>query len=291
MATKTTPRADSQYARMAKVIAYLAANWESHPSLEQTAHVAGLSPWHFQKVFRRWVGVSPKQFLGALRLDHARAHLAAGAPVLEAALAAGLSGPSRLHDLAITIDAVTPGEMRTGGRGVSLYTGTAATLFGAIFIATSARGITRLTFTAGRSTKAALQAEQRAWPHACFKTDDGMARDIARQLFAPKATNMETRLQLAPEGTNFQIKVWQALLAIPPGAVASYQSIAKAIDHPGAARAVGTACAANPIAMLIPCHRVLRESGALGGYAFGVDRKRALIAWENARADDHALSA
>jgi AraC family transcriptional regulator of adaptative response/methylated-DNA-[protein]-cysteine methyltransferase len=176
---------------MAKAIAYLAARWESHPSLEQTARVAGLSPWPFQKAFRRWVGVSPKQFQGALSLDYARAHLAAGAPVLEAALATGLSGPSRLHDLAINFDAVTPGEIRTGGDGIILRTGTAATPFGRIFVAASERGITRLAFITKteRDKKAALRTEQTAWPHACFKDDDKIARDVARQLFAPKTKN------------------------------------------------------------------------------------------------------
>jgi AraC family transcriptional regulator of adaptative response/methylated-DNA-[protein]-cysteine methyltransferase len=290
MPTKITHQYDSQYARMAKAIAYLAARWESHPSLEQTARVAGLSPWPFQKAFRRWVGVSPKQFQGALSLDYARAHLAAGAPVLEAALATGLSGPSRLHDLAINFDAVTPGEIRTGGDGIILRTGTAATPFGRIFVAASERGITRLAFITKteRDKKAALRTEQTAWPHACFKDDDKIARDVARQLFAPKTKNGGAPLQLAPKGTNFQIKVWQALMAISPGAVVSYRHIAKAIGSPQAARAVGSACAANPIAVLIPCHRVLRETGALGGYAFGLDRKRTLIAWEGAHKNINA---
>jgi AraC family transcriptional regulator of adaptative response/methylated-DNA-[protein]-cysteine methyltransferase len=153
MAAKMTSRSDSQYVRMAKVIAYLAANWETHPSLEQAARVAGLSPRHFQKVFRRWAGVSPKQFQGALSLDHARSHLAAG-----------LSGSSRLHDLAITIDAATPGEIKSGGGGITLRTGTAATPFGLIFVATSERGITRLAFITEPGKKAALLAEQTAWP-------------------------------------------------------------------------------------------------------------------------------
>lgn len=267
------------YARMARAIGYLARNWRAHPDLAQAAAVGGMSPWHFQRAFSRFVGVSPKRFQGLLALDHARARLRAGQPVLAAALAAGLSGPSRLHDLAVAMDALTPGDIGAGGAGIELAHGEAESLFGPIFAVTSPRGIVRLVFI-DDDADAWLAAEQAAWPKARFRRDDAMAERLAARLFGPPSPGEP--LRLAPRGTNFQVKVWQALLTIPPGAVATYAAIARAIGQPGAARAVGNACGTNPVAVLIPCHRVLRETGALGGYAFGLDRKRALLAREAA---------
>jgi AraC family transcriptional regulator of adaptative response/methylated-DNA-[protein]-cysteine methyltransferase len=248
---------------MAEAIAFLAARWDRPPGLTEAARASNLSPWHFQREFKRWVGVSPKHFQGFLTLNQAKASLKHDLPVLEAALAAGLSGPSRLHDLAVAFDAASPGEIRTGGSGLVLRHGIAETPFGRIFAVVSPRGIVRLTFVEPDAEARALAAERQAWPGARFADDD-----------AP--------MGLAPRGTNFQIKVWQALLTIPRGAVVSYAMLARAVGAPKAARAIGGACAANPIAVLIPCHRVLRDSGALGGYAFGLERKRALLAWEAA---------
>lgn len=270
---------DRHYARIAKAIAWLAAHWEERPDLARAARAAGLSPWHFQREFRHWTGVSPKRFLNLLALGEARARLKDGAPVLDAALGAGLSGPSRLHDLAIGFDAASPGEIRAGGAGLTLKYGFAESPFGRVFAAASPRGVTRLAFVED-DDKTALAGERAAWPEARFERDDAVAHDLVERLFAGGDTGT---VRLAPRGTNFQVKVWQALLAIPPGAVTTYAAIARAIGAPGAARAVGSACGANPIALLIPCHRVLRGSGALGGYAFGLTRKRALIAWEAAR--------
>ncbi len=270
------------HARMAAAIAHLAAHWDAPPSLEQAAHAAGLSPFHFQRAFTRFVGVSPKRFVGHLALARAKEMLRREAPVLEAALGAGLSGPSRLHDLAIAFDGLSPGEIGSGGAGLTLRFGTADTPFGPVFLAASPRGVVRIAFIAEGGAAQALAAERRAWPRAEFSEDAALAREIAGRLFAPGAGPGEP-VRLAPRGTNFQIKVWQALLAIPPGAAATYAMIARAIGAPRAARAVGGACGANPIAVLIPCHRVLRETGALGGYAFGTARKRALLAFEAAR--------
>lgn len=275
------PRHDRPYARMARAIAYLADRWEERPDLAHAARAAGLSPWHFQREFRRWVGVSPKRFQGLLTLEHAGALLRAGAPVLDAALAAGASGPSRLHDLAVGFEAATPGEIGSGGAGLTLRHGLAESPFGRLFAAASPRGLVRLAFVEPGDEDGVLAATVRAWPRAAVVADAEMAEGIARAIFAHDARG-SGRMRLAPRGTNFQVKVWQALLAVPPGAVTTYAAIARALGTPGAARAVGAACAANPIALLIPCHRVLREGGALGGYAFGGDRKRALIAWEAA---------
>jgi len=273
---------DRTLARMADAIAYLTEHWDAPPDLSAAARACGMSPWHFQRQFTRAVGVSPKRFTGFLALGHAREALKRDAPVLDAALGAGLSGPSRLHDLAIAFEAATPGEIKSGGAGLEVRFGTADTPFGPIFAAASGRGITRLAFIDGdRDGAAALASERETWPRAGFVKDPDIAPDIAAALFK-RQTAGAAPLRLAPRGTNFQVKVWQALLAIPPGSVATYTAIARAIGTPRAARAVGGACAANPIALLIPCHRVLRQHGALGGYAFGLSRKRALIAWEAA---------
>ena len=272
---------DRHYARIAKAIAWLAANWEERPDLACAADAAGLSPWHFQREFRLWTGVSPKRFLNLLALDEARARLKAGAPVLDAALGAGLSGPSRLHDLAIGFDGASPGEIRDGGAGLTLTFGFAESPFGRLFVTASPRGVTRLAFVEERRQRRRSRPSTRPGPrHASPATMPWHAR--SRTGCSPAASAGTVRL--APRGTNFQVRVWQALLAIPPGAVTTYAAIARAIGAPGAARAVGSACGANPVALLIPCHRVLRGSGALGGYAFGLERKRALIAWETARA-------
>lgn len=271
---------DPNFARMADAIAYLAERWAETPSLEAAARAAGMSPFHFQRTFTRAVGVSPKRFTGCLALDHAKHALKCDAAVLDAALDAGLSGPSRLHDLAVAIDGASPGEIKSGGAGLAIRYGTAETPFGPIFVAATPRGITRLAFVEDGGDHA-LAAERAVWSEARFHRDAGLADGIAETLFAPEPID-GAPLRLAPRGTNFQVKVWQALLAIPPGAVSTYAAIAKAIGAPRAARAVGSACGANPIALLIPCHRVLRESGALGGYAFGLPRKRALLAWEAA---------
>ena len=276
---------EPQLARMADAIAYLAARWDAPPNLDTAARACGMSPWHFQREFTRAVGVSPKRFTGFLTLHHAKEALKRDTPVLDAALGAGLSGPSRLHDLTIAFDAATPGEIKSGGRGLSMRFGTADTPFGPIFACASPRGITRLAFIdEDEAAGAALANERASWPHGRFEEDPSLATGIAAALFASDAAGMAP-LRLAPRGTNFQIKVWQALLTIPPGAVVTYNAIAQAIGAPRAARAVGGACGTNPIALLIPCHRVLRESGALGGYPFGLSRKRALIAWEAALKD------
>ena len=266
---------------MAEAIAFLASRWDRPPGLAEAAHASNLSPWHFQREFKRWVGVSPKHFQGFLTLSQAKASLKRDLPVLEAALAAGLSGPSRLHDLAVAFDAASPGEIKTGGGGMVLRHGIAETPFGRIFAVVSPRGIVRLTFVEPDAEAPALAAERRAWPGARFVADDGAAQAIAARLLSRNSQSGEP-MGLAPQATNFQIKVWQALLAIPRGAVVSYAMIARAVGAPKAARAIGGACAANPIAVLIPCHRVLRDTGALGGYAFGLERKRALLAWETA---------
>jgi AraC family transcriptional regulator of adaptative response/methylated-DNA-[protein]-cysteine methyltransferase len=273
---------DPQLARMAEAISYLAERWDAPPTLDAAAQACGMSPWHFQRAFTRAVGVSPKRFTGFLTLGHAKTALMRDAPVLDAALGAGLSGPSRLHDLAIAIDAASPGEIKTGGLGLTMRYGTADTPFGPIFACASARGITRLAFIDGAGAAAALAQERAAWPRAAFEADANLAAGIASSLFTPKAGDAGI-LRLAPRGTNFQIKVWQALLAIPPGAVGTYRANARAIGAPQAARAVGGACGANPIALVIPCHRVVGGSGKLVGFssAKGIDDKRWLLDFES----------
>jgi len=239
-----------------------------------------LSPYHFQRLFRRWAGVSPKRFLQALSLSRAKEVLLASASVLEAAFEAGLSGSGRLHDLFVTIEAVTPGEYKRRGRGVVIGFGFHDTPFGEVLLARTGRGICHLGFVEQGERDAALAALADAWPEADRRQDEvATERDVAR-IFGPGREGREEPLRLFVRGTNFQFQVWRALLRIPEGALASYGDLARRLGRPTAQRAVASAVGANPVAYLIPCHRVLRASGALGGYRWGVSRKRTILARE-----------
>lgn len=270
-----------QYAAVARAIAFVRANASRQPELAEIAAAANLSEFHLQRLFSAWVGLSPKRFLQYLTKEHARAALRDSAGVLDAALDAGLSGPGRLHDLMVSCEALTPGEIRAGGAGVELHHGFATTPLGDALFAWTPRGICHLAFCDGdRAEKlAALRAD---WPAATFVGDAGGAAGGAAELAARVFPAMPTpgRLHLLLKGTNFQIKVWEALLKIPPAALVSYGRLAGHLGQPQAARAVGAAVGANRIAWLIPCHRVIREDGDSGNYRWGVERKLALRAWE-----------
>ena len=271
-------RACRDYERIAAAISYLAANAERAPTLAQTAARAHLSPFYFARVFRRWAGVPPSRFANCLRVEELKRRLAAGEKTLAAALAAGFSGESRAHDALVVHDAMTPGEFRDSG---SIFWGAAATPCGRAVVAATRRGVCALRFLPGiggarAAQKAGLEI-RREWPRADFSRDDARAQSVATAIFAGEQT------PLAARGTNFQIQVWRALLRIAPGQTADYASLARALGKPGAARAVGGAAARNPVAFLIPCHRVIRASGALGGYRWGITRKAALLAREGAR--------
>lgn len=267
----------ANYRRIEKVITHIDRNRERQPGLDELARVAGLSVFHFSREFRRWAGLSPARYLRTLSLAVAKRELDDRGSVLAAAWAAGLSGGGRLHDLFVQFEAVTPGEYKAGGAGLSLSHGFAGSPFGRIHAAASDRGLAYLAFVDG-SDEAATAELKRRWPRAAFSRDDAAAAGIADQAFMQRAG----RLVLAPVGTNFQVKVWQALLELGSRGPTSYGELAEAIGSPGASRAVGQAVGANPVAWLIPCHRVLRRDGALGGYHWGVERKRAMLAWEHA---------
>jgi AraC family transcriptional regulator of adaptative response/methylated-DNA-[protein]-cysteine methyltransferase len=267
----------ASYRRIEKVIGHIDRHHERQPDLGELAKVAGLSVFHFSREFRRWAGLSPTRYLRTLSLSAAKRELNERGSVLTAAWAAGLSGGGRLHDLFVQFDAVTPGEYKAGGAGMELRYGFAGSPFGRVLAANSARGLAYLAFMDGSDERALAELSHR-WPRAKLERDDAAAAQVARQAFSDRGG----RIRLAPVGTNFQVKVWQALLELGSRGPTSYGELAAAIGSPGASRAVGQAVGANPVAWLIPCHRVLRRDGGLGGYHWGVERKRAMLAWEHA---------
>jgi AraC family transcriptional regulator, regulatory protein of adaptative response / methylated-DNA-[protein]-cysteine methyltransferase len=267
----------TSFRRIEKVIAHIELHHGRQPRLEELARVAGLSVFHFSREFRRWAGLSPTRYLRTISLAIAKRELDERESVLAAAWAAGLSGGGRLHDLFVQFEAVTPGEYKRGGAGLGLRHGFAASPFGRVHAALSERGLAYLAFVDGGEAGAIAELRRR-WPRALLARDDASAEGIARQAFVER----KGRIVLAPVGTNFQVKVWEALLDLGSRGVTNYSALAAAIGSPGASRAVGQAVGANPIAWLIPCHRVLRRDGALGGYHWGEGRKRAMLAWEHA---------
>jgi AraC family transcriptional regulator of adaptative response/methylated-DNA-[protein]-cysteine methyltransferase len=271
-----------EYQRIARLIHYLSEHHDRQPDLATLAEYAGLSPYHLQRLFSRWAGVSPKHFLQCLTLNHARRRLDQGASVMDAALASGLSGPGRLHDLCLSLEAATPGELKRGGEGWCIKAGFAATPFGTCLVGMSPRGLCHLAFVEEADRDAAASAIGEHWPRARIDWDDAAAQATAAEVFAPGADSPRTGLRAFVRGSRFQVQVWRALLQVPAGSLTSYGRLASRLGKPGAARAVGSAVARNPLAYLIPCHRVIRESGALGEYRWGIARKRALLAWEAA---------
>ena len=266
------------YARIEKAIRYLDENFRRQPELTEVAAAVGLSDYHFQRLFRRWAGVSPKRFLQFLTAEYARDLLRDSWTVLDAAYQAGLSGPGRLHDLMVSVDGVTPGEARRGGEGVVIRHGVHASPFGAFLLAATERGVCALTFLDEGGRDAALEGVAGRWPNATLLQDAAATGPLAERIFGA-----EGPVPLHLEGTNFQIRVWEALLGVPGGTVVTYEQIATSLGSPGAVRAVGTAVGRNPIAYVIPCHRVIRKTGAFGEYRWGAARKRAILGWEAAR--------
>jgi AraC family transcriptional regulator of adaptative response/methylated-DNA-[protein]-cysteine methyltransferase len=267
------------FQRMARVIRYIDEHFAQQPSLEALAGVAGLSAAHFSREFRRWAGLAPTQYVRMLSLQAAKRTLQADASIIAAAWEAGLSGGGRLHDLFVTFEAMTPGEYKAGGAGLVFRYGLAETPFGEALLATTARGLAVLEFTEAADQDAAGGLRSR-WPAARLQRDDPHAAEVARQVFVTRCGAVPLHVR----GTNFQVKVWEALLDLGSRGPLSYGRLAAAIGKPGAARAVGQAVGANPVAWMIPCHRVLRAGAGLGGYRWGVDRKRAMLAWELSRA-------
>lgn len=271
----------NDYERIARIIRFLDEHHAEQPDLTTLARHTGLSPFHFHRLFSTWAGVTPKDFLQCLTLAHAKEMLRHGENILEVALESGLSGPGRLHDLCINLEAASPGELKSGGAGWTISYGIVESPFGQCLIAESPRGICHLSFVENK--KEALTNLKQNWPAAETRHDDSVATQLAAKIFAhPADSNSQPPLRAFVRGTPFQVRVWRALLQIKPGTLASYRRLAGLIDKPPtAARAVGTAVGQNPLAYLIPCHRVIRETGMIGDYHWGRTRKRAIIAWES----------
>lgn len=275
----------SDYERIARAISFITRHAASQPSLEEIAAHVDLSPFHFQRMFGRWAGVTPKRFLQALTVERAKQLLAESRPLLEVSDSVGLSSGSRLHDHFVQLEAATPGDFKLRGAGLTVEYGVHDTPFGKVLIAVTARGICGLEFLDGDHADAGLGRLRGKWPHAAIRENSARTAAVAGAMFS--RDGMPDRpLSLYVAGTNFQINVWRALLRIPPGKAASYAEVAAAAGRPGAARAAGRAVGDNPVAFLIPCHRVIRQSGELGGYRWGEVRKHALHAWETARYGD-----
>jgi len=271
------------YQRVEEALRYLEQHYREQPSLEDVAASVGLSEYHFQRLFARWVGISPKRFLQFLTKEHAKRLLESSSSVLEAAYASGLSSSGRLHDLFVTCEAVTPGEYKSHGEGLEISYGFHPSPFGECLLAVTNRGLCGMAFCEDNDRQKVLLDLHSRWQKANLKEDPEQTAGTLDQVFSEGSGGEPSDLHLLLNGTNFQIKVWEALLRIPPGKVVSYEEIAVFMGMPTAARAVSRAVAVNPIAYIIPCHRVIRKMGAFGGYRWGVARKKAILGWEMAR--------
>lgn len=272
------------YSRIADSLTWLAEHYLEQPTLAELAARAQLSESHFQKVFTQWAGVSPKKFLQCLTLDHARKALDSSESVFDASLSAGLSGPSRLHDLFVTIDAVSPGEYKNGGAGLEIDYAWHETPFGPALLMLSHRGVTTLSFQQNKSRDVDLHNAIARLPNAQYRNNPHTTRGYVDKIFQP-SHKRDSELPLLLAGTEFQLLVWRALIEIPEGACATYSQVAQGIGRVRAHRAVGTAIGKNPIAYLIPCHRVIQQTGLLGNYRWGVGRKLGLLGLERLRSE------
>ena len=276
------PEQARQYELVARAISFIRDNAKQQPSLEQIAEATHLSPFHLQRLFAEWAGISPKRFLQYLTKQYAKQKLMSSHDVLSVTEDAGLSSTSRLHDLMVTCEAMTPGEIKAGGEGLEITYGFAFSPFGEVIVGWTQRGICHFAFAMAKHE--AMRAELlMAWPSARFSQDDSQANRLLQDIFP--ATPSRGRVHLVLRGTNFQIKVWEALIHTDFGRVISYQQLAESAGSPRAQRAVGSALAANQIGFLIPCHRVIRESGDAGNYRWGTERKLAMLAWEAGKAN------
>jgi AraC family transcriptional regulator of adaptative response/methylated-DNA-[protein]-cysteine methyltransferase len=271
----------TNYNRIAEAIEYIRTRYREQPGLDEIAEHVHLSPFHFQRLFSDWAGVSPKKFLQYISLEHAKEVLKNKRATLSDAVdAAGLSGSGRLHDLFITIEGMTPGEFKNGGSSLSINYSFAETPFGTIIVASTTKGICYMAFAENKEQ--AWLALQQDFPKAHFQQLVDRIQQNALYIFTQDWSKLN-QIKLHLKGTDFQLKVWDALLKIPMGDLTTYGSIAEEIQKPAASRAVGTAIGSNPVAFLIPCHRVIQSSGNLGGYMWGTTRKTAIIGWEAAK--------
>jgi AraC family transcriptional regulator of adaptative response/methylated-DNA-[protein]-cysteine methyltransferase len=281
MTTTSLNQLCEDYQRIEQAIRYIEANAQAQPELGEIAANLNLSEYHFQRLFTRWAGISPKRFLQFLTKENAKQLLAHSADLLEATYETGLSSPGRLHDLFVQTEAVTPGEYKSRGRGIQIAYGFHPTPFGECLLAVTGRGICCLAFVDGNRPSALAQLK-RDWTNAALTEAPTRTAPVVEQIFNPTPG---TPFSVHLRGTNFQIKVWEALLRLPPGQVTSYESLAEQVCSVKASRAVGNAVAHNPVAYLIPCHRVLQKSGNFGNYRYGPTRKKAILGREMAHAN------
>lgn len=263
-----------------RAISFISENRLHQPGLEDIAAAAGLSPTHFQRLFTRWCGLSPKQFLQAITLDHARALLKESASVLDTSFEVGLSGPGRLHDLFVTYEAMTPGEYKARGAGLAIRWGFHPSPFGRALVMITDHGLAGLAFADEGDENAAFDDMAARWPNAVYVEDRAATAAYAARIFDPGRWHPDTPLRVVLIGTDFEVRVWTTLLGIPFGRATTYSDIADRIGRKKAARAVGAAVGRNPISFVVPCHRVLGKSGAVTGYHWGLTRKRAILGWE-----------
>lgn len=273
------------YLRIEQAILYLEKNFREQPTLGEIARSVNLSEYHFHRLFRRWAGITPKQFLQLLTIEYAKNMLDESRSLLEITYNSGLSSTSRLHDLFVTIDAVTPGEFRRKGVGLTIVYGVHPTPFGKCLLSVTERGICGLSFLTGESPEEAVNGLVNEWAGARFVEDANVTRSYVDRIFVPSSSGEKPRLNLYLKGTNFQIKVWQALLSIPPEHVLSYDDIAESVNTADGLKTVGEAVMTNPVAYVIPCHRVIHRIGIVGPYKWGTARKRAMLGWEAARGE------
>ncbi|MGE0501275.1 MAG: methylated-DNA--[protein]-cysteine S-methyltransferase [Rhizobiaceae bacterium] len=283
MLTKDITPLGGDYETVRRVIEKISLDYRDQPSLEALAEEVGDTPTGLQKLFTRWAGLSPKAFLQAVTLDHARKLLEEGAPVLDAAFEVGMSGPGRLHDLFVTHEALSPGDYKSRGAGITIRYGFHLSPFGVALIMVTDRGLAGLAFNDAGSERASFEDMAGRWPNATFVEDMAATQPYAARIFEPSRWRSEEPLRVVLIGTDFQVRVWEALLKIPMGRACSYSQIAGGIGAPAASRAVGAAVGANPLSFVVPCHRALGKSGALTGYHWGLTRKRAILGWEAGR--------
>ncbi|MEJ6781683.1 bifunctional helix-turn-helix domain-containing protein/methylated-DNA--[protein]-cysteine S-methyltransferase [Aminobacter sp. Piv2-1] len=272
-----------EYETVRRVIEKISLDYRDQPSLEMLAEEVGESPTGLQKLFSRWAGLSPKAFLQAVTLDHARRLLDEGLPLLETSLEVGMSGPGRLHDLFVTHEAMSPGDYKTRGAGLTIRYGFHISPFGVALIMVTDRGLAGLSFNDAGEERAAFADMSGRWPNATYVEDMGATAPYAARIFDPSRWRADQPLRVVMIGTDFQVRVWEALLKIPMGRACTYSAIAADIGTPKASRAVGAAVGANPLSFVVPCHRALGKSGALTGYHWGLTRKRAILGWEAGR--------
>jgi AraC family transcriptional regulator of adaptative response/methylated-DNA-[protein]-cysteine methyltransferase len=275
------------YDSVRRAIAFISERWRNQPTIEAMADAAAVTPDELHHLFRRWAGLTPKAFMQALTLDHAKGLLRDSASVLDAALDSGLSGPGRLHDLFVTHEAMSPGEWKTGGVGLTLTYGFHPSPFGTAIVIASDRGLAGLAFADPGGEQASLADMQRRWPRATYLEDHAGTAQLAQRIFDTRLWRADQPLRVVLIGTDFEVRVWETLLKIPMGRAVSYSDIATKISRPKASRAVGAAVGKNPVSFVVPCHRALGKSGALTGYHWGITRKQAMLGWEAGQVGVH----